>query len=302
MVTLRCSSQTLVNELKMAALHGSIVLLSIDDSGGGSGGELSNKDRSFLCKVLQRDFKPTDREDTVCLHMMDGSTLEVKSGFQIYMVAHRTVQSVVASNGTISLSSFLEGLGIHSALDGNIVDIELQKEALQNHLHQFIVTHERPEYKIRYKSLLTDLVLHEQEKEESQEKMLNCAVDPSYSSLLQAIDLLNTIKECEVSEVEAHDQIKETRKNLKVFDEQMVVYKPLSHTASIVLASLQRLSSAVRYFNLRVDDFEGILLGLIEKFKSNRVLGHAMSIKAHVLHLKKQLLLTIYHQLQVVGQ
>ena len=49
-----------------------------------------------------------------------------------------------------------------------VVDLGLSLKGLQNHLQKLILKHKKPEYSVRYKSLLTDLALHHQQLEDNE--------------------------------------------------------------------------------------------------------------------------------------
>lgn len=297
----KCWDPSLIAELEEALLFGKTVLISIDDTGSAAAAaaEYTEDERTFLTRLLRREFRADEEEEGIVLSLSDETNIQVNPRLRVFMVIRKTVESVVESDGTIRLSSFLSNLGIHSILDSSVVDIELKKKALENNLQKFIVAHEHPEYQISYKSLLTDLSLHEQKLEASQDRLLVYALDPKNESLLLCKDLLSTISDSEASEIAAHEQIREAKKNLSVSDQQVLPYRPFSHYASVVLSSIQKVSSTVHYFNLSVDEFKEMLSEVINAFKNVKVADHAMSLKAHVIHLKNQLMLSVYQKLQV---
>lgn len=298
----KCWDPSLIAELEEALLFGKTVLIFIDDTGSAAAAaaEYTEDERTFLTRLLRREFKSSDEEEEgIVLSLSDETNIQVNPRLRMFMVIRKTVESVMESDGTIRLSSFLSNLGIHSILDSSVVDIELKKKALENNLQKFIVAHEHPEYQISYKSLLTDLSLHEQKLEASQDRLLVYTLDPKNESLLLCKDLLSTISDSEASEIAAHEQIREAKKNLSVSDQQVLPYRPFSHYASVVLSSIQKVSSTVHYFNLSVDEFKEMLSEVINAFKNVKVADHAMSLKAHVIHLKNQLMLSVYQKLQV---
>lgn len=297
-MALESSDPSLIDELKAAVVHGKTVLLFVDDASKFAADKVSDEDRTFLSRLLQRQFKLSNEEDRVLLSQSGNS---VNSKLHIYMVIRRTLKSTISSDGTIRLSPFLSKLGIHVALDGSIIDIELKKIALENNMQKFVIIHKRPEYRITHKSLLTDLSLHEQMLEASQRTMLEYTLNSESKSLLRAEDLLDTISRSEASEVAAHEQIREAKMNLRVSEQQVFPYKPLSSYASVLLSTIQRVASVIRYFNLSVDRFETMLSKVIYEFKDMKVPDHSMSIKAHVIHFKNHLLLSVYQKLQVSG-
>lgn len=232
------------------------------------------------------------------LRLFDESTTPVHPGLQLYLVIRGTLQRTVQGDGTAGLSSFLAALGVAVSLDSCVVDIELKDTALEKNLRNFVMAHERPDYQISYKSLLTDLALHEEDLEANQEKVLEYTLDPKNASLLLAKDLLSIIKESEASEIASREQIGESKRNIHVSNQQVVPYKHLSEYARVMLSSIQKISCTLRYFSLHVSDFEKMLSDVIKEYKV-KVSDNISSIKAHVIHLKNQLVLRVFQKLQV---
>lgn len=271
---------------------GKTVMLSVDEP---NARELCPEDETLLSKAIQRDF--TSDKDGLHLYVSDQLNITVNPKFQLFLVIHRNVMNTLFPRGKIS---YLNVLGMQSISNGGLIDIELRNEALQSNLQWFVITHERPEYEVRYKSLLTDLTHHEQELEKTQRKMLDhVSSAKDKKSLLNFKDTLDILEECEMSEATSLDLIRETKKNLEIFDQQALTYKIFSHQASIFLSTLQKFSSTLQYFSISIDKFKKTLADLILNFKRNKVNDHALTINARILHLQKQLLLSIYHQLQV---
>lgn len=229
------------------------------------------------------------------LRLFDESTTPVHSELQLYVVIRGTIKSAVRGEG---LSSFLATLGISVSLDSCVVDIELKDDALEKNLRNFVMAHERPDYQISYKSLMTDLTLHEEDLETSQEKILEYTLDPKNRSLLLAKDLLSTIKESEASEIAAREQISEAKRNVHISNQQVLPYKLLSEYASVMLSSIQKISYALQYFSLHASDFEKMLSDVIKQCKV-KVSDNIASVKAHIIHLKNQLVLRVFQKLQV---
>lgn len=287
----------LVKELKTALIQGRTVLFYVDKKADSMYSE-SDLDKAFMSKLLRRQFDPPDEEGKVLLSLPDDSSTPVHPDLQLYLVVRETVKRVAKSDGSrVTISRFLNTLGIASALDGSVVDLELKKKALEKSLQKFVMAHERPEYLISYRSLLTDLTLHEQALEVSQEAMLKYTL--ANESLLKAPDLPGAIRESKASEVAALEQIREAKMNLHVSEQVVVPYRPLSHYASVMLSSTQLVAMAMRYFSLSVEEFREVLSRTIWEFKHIKVADHAMSVKAHVIHLQDQLLLSICQKLQV---
>ena len=247
------------------------------------------KDKRFLTNILhkKKNSAATKYSNTK------------QQGFQLYLVVHRTVREILMPGRLSMLTSTLHHLGLNSGLDGNIVDMELIKEALEYHLLKLVMSYVKPEYHIRYKSFVTDLILHKQKLEEKEEEMLSTTLDSKHQSLLSAEDLLDILKEKEKFEVTALEQIQETSKNLEQFEKQLKMYQPLTRFASAVLSSLERLSSVFQYFSFKIEEFEKILSELIMRFKTSRPANNPMSVNAHVLHLKNCLMLSVYKNFQV---
>lgn len=285
------SSNKLIEVLERAVAERKVVLLCIDIDHVSLRGDINNATRKkkVLTKILQK------RKNSATAKYSN----TVVQGFQLYLVVHRTVRELLTPRGSTLLTSALRDLGITKILDGNLVDMELIREALECHLLRLVTSHDRPEYQIRHKSFITDLILHKQKLDEKEEEMLNATLDPKHQSLLSADELLGVLKEKEEFEVSALDQIKETNKNLEQFDKQLKMYQPLTKFASAVLCSLQRLSSVFQYFSFRIDEFEEILAKLIINFKTSRPANNPMSVNAHVLHLKNCLMLSVYKHFQV---
>jgi len=257
-------------------------------------------------KGLQTNIKTTKNKKflTKLLHKRKNSSTTTYSntkqqGFQVYLVVHRTVREILIPRRLNMLTSTLHNLGLNKVLDGNVVDMELIREALENHLVKLVTNYDRPEYHIRYKSFVTDLILHKQKLEEKEEEVLDAALDSKHQSLLSAEELLDILKEKEQFEVTALAQIEETNKNLEQFEKQLKMYQPLIKFASAVLSSLEKISSVFQYFSFKIEEFEKILAQLIIRFKSSRPANNPMSVNAHVLHLKKYLMLSVYKNFQV---
>ena len=140
--------------------------------------------------------------------------------------------------------------------------------------------------------------VHHRLHSSSQEMVLNCVLDCK-DSLLQAAHLFDVVKESESSESNALEQIADTKKSMKLFDQQALAYKSLSEFASIILTTVQKLSSILKYFTFSIDEFEQLIVNLIARREGNRVPDNAMAISANVLYLKHQLLISIHKTLQV---
>ena len=281
------SDQFLMDVLRTAVVQGSTILLHMDDDT--SAVKYSEEDTSFLARLLRRDFDRSTGKES----LFDTA---VNPSLQVYIVIRGTISSVQGSDDTMWLNSHLK---IPLSLDSYVVDIELKEAALEKNLLHVLIAHERPDHQILYKSLLTDLALHEDELEANRERMLKYVLDAKNDSLLIAKDLLDTISDCEAAELAAQEQIREAKKNLHASSQQVVPYKSLSQYAGCMLRCIQKLSSILQYFSLGVSDFEMILSDVISNYKSTKVSDNTLSIKAHVIHLKWELMLRVYQKLQV---
>ena len=140
-----------------------------------------------------------------------------------------------------------------------------------------------------------------------QERILGTTVDtsslhpPSLTtpSLLHSPCLLSTLAECESSEISALDLIRETHKSLRHYEQQARPYSPLAEYARIVFSSVQKLANSLKYFTLSLAQFEHLLINLIASSRVNKIPDSSSSIKAHVLHLKHQLLISVCQALQL---
>ena len=128
--------------------------------------------------------------------------------------------------------------------------------------------------------------------------MLDCVLEREHS-LLQATQLLNVVKESELAESSALEQITDTNKTMRQFDKQALAYQPLSQYACIILTAVQKLSSIFKYFTFDIEKMERLLVKLISFRGDNRVPDNATSIRANVLLLKHRLLVSVYKILQV---
>lgn len=133
-----------------------------------------------------------------------------------------------------------------------------------------------------------------------QEKIVHWTLT-SEDSLLQHSSLLQTVRENESAESNACDQILETMKILRIFDQRVEVYRPLAEYATILFGVVQKLSETFQYFKLGLNQFQGLVADLIAKYKDRRVADDTMAMNAHILHLKHELLLALCRALQPVA-
>lgn len=94
--------------------------------------------------------------------------------------------------------------------------------------------------------------------------------------------------------------ILETKKNLRVFDQQVQVYKPLSEHASMLFTCVQKLANCFKYFRSPLEWFEALVSEVLTgSVRDIKVPDNLMAINAHVLHLKHKVLSKVYEALQV---
>lgn len=125
-----------------------------------TGGELA-----FLSKLLLREFLHDADLQAYTILGYHGDIITIHSEFQLYLISSKRLEIILSRQGLD-----LDCLGGDRWELSNfcIIDGSLSTEGMQRHLQRFIITHEKPEYKIRYKSLLTDLILHQQQLTDSQ--------------------------------------------------------------------------------------------------------------------------------------
>lgn len=116
------------------------------------------EDKTQITNILKRDFT-RDSSNKFCLELEDDA-IPVHPDFRLYVITEQYLGSDQASQVLRSLALELS--------DFSVVNLNLSREGLQSHLQRFIMNHERPEFSIRYKSLITDLALHHQQFEDSQ--------------------------------------------------------------------------------------------------------------------------------------
>lgn len=146
-------------KLESGLQEGSTLLLCVDaecfhqNEQPLTGGELA-----FITKVLQRDFAQ-DPDTHTCTIETPRGLITIHPEFQLYLISNKRLEDIP-----------LQGLAVPGCeiSDFCVVDGALSFEGMERHLQRFIITREKPEYKIRYKSLLTDLTLHQQQLMDSQ--------------------------------------------------------------------------------------------------------------------------------------
>lgn len=128
---------------------------------------------------------------------------------------------------------------------------------------------------------------------------MKCTLDVEDSLLLHHQSLLPAVRECEMAESTAADQIRETKKILKSFDQQIQGYKPLADYTAAIFTVVQTLSHTLKYFSFSLDQFQTLLSQLIARNKPNKVADSVSAMNAHVLHLKHELLVRVCKTLSV---
>ncbi len=154
-VALRSSAENIMPILLDAVSQGKTVALVLDPSPA----SLANDIREQIEGILRRNFTS---DSNPCLQLGD-KTIPVHPDFKLHIVLEQGLEKLPSSYAYVrDLSDFC------------VINLSLSTEGLKQHLQRVILRQERPEYGIRYKSLLTDLSLHQQEIEDSQVQLLYC--------------------------------------------------------------------------------------------------------------------------------
>lgn len=184
--------QNFCHELEKSLQEGNTVMLHVDATKCPDQSEypLSVADTRFISKVLAREFIYDKDTKLYTIEKKDSCLITVHPDFQLFLVSNKHLEDVF-TNGPGSLGVHRFDLNLS---DFCVIDGALSLEGIERHLQRFIVTHERPEYRIRYKSLLTDLILHQQQLTDSQVcytfwQIMICVC--LYRMLLQSIELIN---------------------------------------------------------------------------------------------------------------
>lgn len=122
---------------------------------------LSGEELAFISKVLQREFVPIV-DSHICTFEARNGPVTVHPEFQLYLITNKSLEDVLLQ-GSYSIGGYQL-----VPSDFCVINVALSLEGEQSHLRRLIITHEKPEYRIRYKSLLTDLILHQQKLVDSQ--------------------------------------------------------------------------------------------------------------------------------------
>ncbi len=151
-LTLKASTEHAAPALLNALLLGQTVAIVLDSFPA----HITNDDREQIESILQRKFST---DTTSCLVLGDKS-IPVHPDFQLYILVEQTLDNYEKFKSAYSC--------IRNLADFCVINLNLSTEGLKHHLQKFIIRQEKPEYGIRYKSLLTDLTLHQQQMEDSQ--------------------------------------------------------------------------------------------------------------------------------------
>ena len=161
-------------DLESSLQEGKTVLLCMDtehvDQSRGPPVNYCKEDLAFVSNVLQRKFSQTSTEPHCSMVESEHGPVVIHPEFHLYLISNKHLEDVLRE-GLQYFSVFQLELSTFC-----VVNMALSPEGMQSHFQRFIVTHERPEYKIRYKSLLTDLTLHQQQLMESQVKKELCSI------------------------------------------------------------------------------------------------------------------------------
>ncbi len=85
--------------------------------------------------------------------------------FKLFIVIEQSLEDVMQSAAYFNSLESLCGNDWSSIF---VVELGLSLKGLQSHLQKLILKYKKPEYSIRYKSLLTDLTLHHQQLENNE--------------------------------------------------------------------------------------------------------------------------------------
>ena len=157
---LRVSEVDVAPKLKDAISQGAAVMLLLDCATGTAdyttSSDATTDNDALLNRIMRRDFS-RDSSGHVYLEV-DDETIPVHRDLCLYIVIEHSLDTLPSSLSTI----------VRDLCHFSVVDLSLSVEGLQRHFQRLIVSSERPEYGIRYKSVLTDLILHQQQMEKSQ--------------------------------------------------------------------------------------------------------------------------------------
>lgn len=130
----------------------------------------------------------------------------------------------------------------------------------------------------------------------SQKEVLECTV-ACQGSLLLSTSLVPTVEQQERIEASSLDLIRETRKILRVLEQQEKVYHPLTNFAASLFAAIQKLSATLGYFQFPLHRFQALLVDVIEQHKCLQTPDDGMALRARVLHLRHRLMEAVFSAL-----
>ena len=154
-VTLKLTEPDMVIELREAVLTGRTVALILDTQ---NLPRIESDELKFIEKVIQRDFTLNPSTGRTELHT-DTSSTQVHENFSLYLVIPEQTPTTFLQED----SSLIRDLASHC-----VVELSLSGAGLEKHFQRLVIGKERPEFSIRYKSLLTDMTLHHQQIASSQ--------------------------------------------------------------------------------------------------------------------------------------
>ena len=155
LVRLKSSDAELSSELKVALREGKTVMLTLDNL-------TAETDSDTLLEKLL-DGNSTNISPGREQLELGPETISTHPNFKLYIVVPQPLENILQSSHFPIVQSIY-----HKLSSVCPIHLGLSKEGLQSYLQRFIVNCERPEFGIRYKSLLTDLGLHQQQMEDSQ--------------------------------------------------------------------------------------------------------------------------------------
>lgn len=121
--------------------------------------------RELLSKIILKNFD--DRKHPQLILRLDSFPLiTVHSDFKLYVIIKTSLKDFikVQNNGPLSLLK----LSCSDLSSFFVIDLGLSIEGFQNYMQKLILKYKRPEYSIRYKSLLVDLTLHQQQLKDNE--------------------------------------------------------------------------------------------------------------------------------------
>ena len=116
---------------------------------------------------------------------------------------------------------------------------------------------------------------------------------------MDSSSVMEVLRECETTQASALEQLRETTRVRKVFEQQRAGYWPLAKHAAVLFTISQSLCKHLWYLAFSLQDYEAIIDGLLAKSSSRKLLGASKSaMSGNMLHLQRQLSLCVYRTLQ----